>query len=98
MNLPPLNIILSSKTNQLISVSSIDDCTWIDVSGAEYADVVSIDAIFNAVTEPKIANVKIIRNDEYISRFKEVGVLVLYVGKNTILIIDEKRDYFIELR
>jgi len=98
MILPPLNITLSSETKEFISVSSVDDCTWFNITGVKYADFVSIDTILNAVAVQKIPHVKIIRSNDHISKFTDVGVLVLYVNKNTILIIDEHRDYFIELR
>ena len=100
----PLTIRLSDKFD-LEYVESIDDATGLDITGCEYADLISISAILDAKPYPEIGGISIIKNSSFLDIAREMtndehlGILLLYIHTTSVvLIVDDEREIIINVK
>jgi hypothetical protein len=95
----PLTVTLSHD-NKLESVYSIDEDTGLNITGAEYADLISFTAILSASPIQELETVDILKHTPFLDKVRKdhpsVGVLLLYLFNNRVLlIVDNEREVII---
>jgi hypothetical protein len=104
MILPPVTVTLSPDY-RIESVSSVDEAVSVDITGAMYANILSIEAILNATQldrgdeKIKIAVVKDSRSVDAVRQMNQdpsVGVLLMFVQRDQIvLVVDTDRELIV---
>ncbi len=104
MILPPVTVTFSPDY-RIESVSSVDEAVSVDITGALYANILSIEAILNATQldrsneKIKIAVVKDSKAVDAVRQMNQdltVGVLLMFVQRDQIiLVIDTDREIIV---
>lgn len=98
----PITITLT-KHYQLESVYSIDEGTGLDITGCEYADLITLESIIQSIPYPDDPDIRIIKNSVYLNITREmaddpsIGVLMLYIHSGmVVIIVDSDRELIIK--
>lgn len=98
----PITITLSTN-HRLVSVYSVDDAIGVDISGCEYADLVTFRTIIDS-TPTDVENVSFVKDSALMNKARTIvgdeclGVLLLYMYANTVLlIIDDEREMILNV-
>jgi len=97
---PPLNIIVLLP-QRTITIHSLDEPTFVDISECKYADLLTLVEIVEAQEYSK--TIKLIYNSTHLNTIRErhqddsIGLLVLRLFEHQLLfVVDDERDIQIE--